>query len=524
MIKSLRIEKFRLFENQDFKFGKYITAISGQNAVGKSTLLGLIGNIVELRKKNIFGKQFRTDFSEIFKASPEFDKTGEHKGTFYLVDIIEPTKDYEVSFRSTWQDKNTRFRVIPDRKDEDGNKVASKYPFPVIYLGLSRLYPIGETKNKLEKDDLRLSVTEKEWFARIYKSIFSMADSIEDITNHKTKEVKSNFTGITTENYDAFCNSAGQDNLGQILLSLISFKRLKNEGFDWKGGILIIDEFDAALHPVAQQKLVDFLFKEAKSNQLQIIFTTHSLTTLEFVSKKYELNKKFSDDYKLIFISNANNKIKVYQNPAYELIKNNLCLTITQKSKQNNKLLVYSEDDDTRWFFKKLIHGYANKLNFVNANLGCSSLAKLLKEDPNYFSKVLIVVDGDVKKSNPRFTAKKNVLALVDEISPENVLFTYLNDENCTFWDAEGLEQQGMTRQYFLTENGPFSPRYSHLNTDRKKFSSWFYDHKRDIIDYKMFEHWKKNNPDKVKKFRSEFFSKYNYLASKNDFLKLEIK
>ena len=55
MIKKLHIEKFRLFHNQDFFFGKVITAISGQNAVGKSTLLGLAGNIVEDKSQNIFG-------------------------------------------------------------------------------------------------------------------------------------------------------------------------------------------------------------------------------------------------------------------------------------------------------------------------------------------------------------------------------------------------------------------------------------------------------------------------------------
>ena len=524
MIKSLKIDKFRLFENQEFHFGKRITAISGQNAVGKSTLLGLIGNIIELKESNIFGKQFRTDFSEIFKASPEFDKTGEHKGTFYLDNLVNSTKDYEVSFRSTWQNEGTRFRVIPDRKDESGKKVASKFPLPVVYLGLSRLYPIGETKNKLEKDDLHLTDEEKIWFTEKYASIFSMADSIEDISNLKTKEVKSNFTGITTEKYDAFCNSAGQDNLGQILLSLLSFNRLKNKNTDWKGGVLIIDEFDATIHPAAQQKLIDSLFKEAKKNNLQIIFTTHSLSTLEFVSKKYESKENFSDDYKLIFISNANQRIKIYQNPSYELIKNNLCLTNTQRIKQDKKLLVYSEDDDTRWFFKKLLYGHANKLRFIKANLGCSDLAKLLKEDPDYFSKVLFVVDGDVKKSNPQFVKKDNVLALVDTISPENVLYTYLNDKNCTFWDKEGLEQEGMTKQFFITENGPFSPKYENITKERKKFSSWFYDQKQIIVQYKIFEHWKKSHSEMVENFRTEFIETYNNLAKVNDLQKIEVK
>ena len=524
MIKSLKIEKFRLFENKEFKFGKRITAISGQNAVGKSTLLGLVGNIVELKESNIFGRQFRTDFSEIFKASPKNDKKGEHRGTFYFDNPNDIEDDYEVNFRSTWQNNGTRFRIIPDRKNEKGKRVSSKFPLPVIYLGLSRLYPIGETNNKLEKDDLLLTDKEKKWFATKYSSIFTMSDNIENITNHKTKEVKSNFTGITTEEYDNLCNSAGQDNLGQILLSILSFARLKNKNIIWEGGILIIDEFDATLHPVAQQKLIGFLFKEAKKHNLQVIFTTHSLSTLEFVTNKYESNDNFSDDYSLIFISKANNKIKIHQNPPFELIRNNLCLTKTQKAKRDKKLLVYSEDDDTRWFFKKLIHGHVNKLKFINANLGCSDLEKLLKEDPRYFSKVLFVVDGDVKLSHKQFVKKKNVLPLIGEISPENVLYTYLNEEKCTFWDNEELEQQGITRQYVITENGPFSDKYEHLTKKRKKFSSWFYDNKKLISDYNIFAHWKKNNTEIVDDFRKEFISIYNNLATINNLPKIEVK
>lgn len=515
MIKKLKIDKFRLFESQEFTFGKRITAISGQNAVGKSTLLGLIGNIIEWKEKNIFGKQYRTDFSEIFKASKDNDKTGDHKGTFYLTSSETGVKDYEISFRSTWQ-SGDRFRVIPNRKDKTGKKTESKFPIPVIYLGLSRLYPIGETNNKLEVDDLKLSDDETKWFKSKYSTIFTMDNEIKDIINHKTTEIKSNFTGIATEKYDAICNSAGQDNLGQILLSLISFKRLKVDMVEWKGGVLIIDELDATMHPAAQQKLVKILFEEAKSIDLQVIFTTHSLSTLEYVASKYEGLQYQNNDYKLIFISNANEKIKVYTNPSYELIQNNLCLTITQEIKRNDKILVYSEDDDTRWFFKKLIYGYANKLKFINANLGCSDLQKMLKEDKNYFSKVLFVVDGDVKETAPAFVKKKNVLALVDTIRPEQVLYNYLNREDNMFWENDSFEQKGFTKKYLLVENGINSNKYNGIKKERKKYSSWFFDNKSLLEEYKVLEHWKKNNKDIVDEFRKEFIESYNHLAKIN--------
>jgi len=486
MIKSLHIEKFRLFENITFELGKRITVIAGHNAVGKSTLLGILGNMVEYKADNIFGKKFRTEFSEIFKSSPDFDKKGEHKGTVYFCSPLNFTKtNNEASFRSTRQENGERFRIIPDRFDENGKKTASKYPLPVIYLGLSRLYPLGETSNTLQKDDLYLTGEEKSWFTSNYKNILSIADNINDISNLKTKEVKSNFTGITTNKYDSLCNSAGQDNLGQIMLSLLSFKRLKNTINDWEGGLFIVDELDATLHPVAQQKLIEFLFKYAKDIDLQIVFTTHSLSILEYIAKKYEGNNTFANDYRLIFISNANVRIKIDQNPPYEQIKNNLCLTISQKQKNKEKLLVYSEDDETRWFFSKLILGYVGKLKLLKLNFGCSQLEKLYKEDTNYFSKVLFIVDGDVKVSNPRFVKKENVMALIGETRPEKLIFDYLNDENCNFWKEPGLEKLGMTKKSFLDDKGPFSSKYDNFK-ERKKYSSWFFDQKKRIEEYKM--------------------------------------
>ncbi len=84
-INTLKIEKFRHIENIEIKFGKLITAIAGQNGTGKSSILGLAGNIFSFREKGkniktISDKPFEIKFSEVFRFSyPNNDKTGEHK-------------------------------------------------------------------------------------------------------------------------------------------------------------------------------------------------------------------------------------------------------------------------------------------------------------------------------------------------------------------------------------------------------------------------------------------------------------
>lgn len=86
--------------------------------------------------------------------------------------------------------------------------------------------------------------------------------------------VKSNskeFHATKTKEYNHLGNSAGQDNIGQIISALISFKRLQKElGNRYKGGILLIDELDASLYPAAQIKLVDVLHKKSLELNLQV--------------------------------------------------------------------------------------------------------------------------------------------------------------------------------------------------------------------------------------------------------------
>lgn len=118
MIHSIIINDFRGLHNVDVKLGKYITAISGKNGLGKSTILALIGNTCELKVKEgktMFNTQFRTEFGEIFKASKEFDKSGSNKCKVNFSDFNNPNEIRDTKIcRVTWQ--RGRFRIIPETK------------------------------------------------------------------------------------------------------------------------------------------------------------------------------------------------------------------------------------------------------------------------------------------------------------------------------------------------------------------------------------------------------------------------
>lgn len=215
MITRLHINKFRLLSEMDFELAPALTAIAGHNATGKSTILGIIGNSAALPAKDgktITGKAFGTEFSEILKGSHDKDSSGaigyiEVDG-LSILDSINPS----ISLRVTWQNKGKRFRVLPKRKYHPGKSPLKngydnkKLQLPSYYLGLSRLYPIGETNSDIMHNKVRLSLNEMSWYCHNYVDVLSLDLEQFELEAYKNKEKSS--IGITTEQYDFLCNSA----------------------------------------------------------------------------------------------------------------------------------------------------------------------------------------------------------------------------------------------------------------------------------------------------------------------------
>ena len=104
MYKEIQINQFRQFNNVNIKLGNTITAIAGQNATGKSTILGLLANSGEIKKKDgstYLNRQFRAEFSEILHGSKKFDDSGSNKIRINIVDNNDNEIDYRF-FRTTW--------------------------------------------------------------------------------------------------------------------------------------------------------------------------------------------------------------------------------------------------------------------------------------------------------------------------------------------------------------------------------------------------------------------------------------
>ena len=352
MYKLLKLNDFRQFKNMDVYLGKRLTVVSGRNSTGKSTILGILANSGELKKKDgttYTGGAFRAEFSEIFHGSKKYDVSGSDRIEIDLVDDNDQQVDYR-KFRTSWQNDNgkDRFRVIPSRTLEDGKKTEAKMQMPVIYLGLSRLFPIGEAnEDKISANSIKfIDDDQKEWFVEQYKKILSIYDNISSVNNYSIGETdKKRGVGIETDTYDYLTNSSGQDNLGQILLAILSFKKLKSQMQGWSGGLLLIDEVDATLHPAAQKRLADLLIKEAKINNIQVVVTTHSSDLLKHICKKTAHNNiNKNSDIELYYFTNANRYLEMKRNPDYSTIENDLL--VESMLQNSNKVKIYSEDEE----------------------------------------------------------------------------------------------------------------------------------------------------------------------------------
>ena len=528
MFRSLKINSFRMFADKEIYLGRYVTALAGRNSTGKSTVLGMLGNSSELKKKEgatYTDGRFRAEFSELFKGSKQFDASGSNLFEINVTDadgnVVETC-----SFRTSWQKYDNaeieamRFRIIPSRILGDGKQTAAKMEYPVLYLGLSRLFPIGESHDETIANSKVHFASEahRQWFMEKYTHILSLQDDVSDVSQVSIGETdKKHGIGITTEKYDYLTNSAGQDNIGQILMAILSFKKLKeNMGDAWRGGLLLIDEIEATLHPSAQNRLLEILIQETRSVGFQVVFTTHSLSLLKNICQKTTHNNDRLNGIELYYFSNANRHLEIKRNSDYFAIESDL---LVQSIVQNNrKIRVYSEDDENRWMLKQLVSNYLPFLDVLEANVGCVELMSLYRADTSYFGNSLIVLDGDVPDKTIQTVPEalrnhfKNIVKLPGKARPEEVIYSYLISlpEDHDFWSAIG---GGLTWIYFK-ENGPQSAEYSQ-EKDREKYKAWFKKHQELFDIYHLMDYWIRDNNELVQTFLVEFRKAYNAVAQR---------
>lgn len=474
IINSIQIKKFRGFQDVGFELGKNITVIAGQNGTQKTTVLGMLSQPFTITDKTnpmhgekpLSGGNFRSRFAEMFKISNKFDLEKSHEWTLKLNNEDIPEYTAESSFR---KDTNS----IRFWKKGDRSKGSGYIQYPVIYLSLRRLFPIGEDAGLDTSTNLELSQQEAEFYQKWHDDILIITDQGKTEVSYLESKEK-NTLGINTEVYDWRMNSAGQDNLGKILLAVLSFKRLKEKyPHNYKGGLLVIDEIDATLYPASQLRLLKALRKFSSEYKIQVVFTTHSLTILEEVFS-LQHNEKFKDQVKVVFLQKLDGKVHLLDNRTFEEIKHKLNVTMAA-DQEKVKIPVFLEDNEATLFAKALLKRKATGLKFIDADFSSSHLIELARKNIPGFRpyESLIILDGDVTTN--RSVRQKiiknnlhNIILLPGGDSPEKVLATYLNrlSDQSPNWEKihPGYNKQFVFKEY----------KYSNIMTSRDVSKNWF--------------------------------------------------
>lgn len=450
LITKVHIEKFRGFHNQEFEVGSMLTAIAGQNGTQKSTLLGMITQTFTISdgknpmygEKPLCGGSYKSAFSDKFRLSSEHDKPGTHEWTLTFDDGC----DYSIESYLRTDSGALRFWQKGMRGKGDGYK-----QYPTIFLSLKRVFPVGEAGEGFKESHV-LTADELVKFNKLHNKILITETNITSATLFTNKRKQT--LGIETDEYDWNQNSVGQDNLGKIILALFSFERLKKKYPEaYQGGILAIDELDATMYPASQVKLLEVLRKYASSLNLQIFFTTHSLSLLEEMSKLRDKCLEKPQTYnqvKVVFLKKVDKEVEIQNNVSYDDILLNLKVSVA-RTKPRNTIDVFTEDSETIIFAKALLKRRTQYLHFFGGKIGCKTLIDLSfrKLEPFIFPHSILIVDGDVRKEadiKNKVVKLKNLLILPGNDSPERMIATYLHNlsDKSPLWSsiANGYSKQ----------------------------------------------------------------------------------
>lgn len=525
IIKSIQINKFHGFRNVSFELGQNITIIAGQNGTQKTTLLGLLSQPFSLRihpsmkdERPLCGGNYWSQYSEKFKISPSFDKVGDHEWT-----IDSPLENEPYTVESIYRDRAKG--IIRFWQKGTREKGSGYLQYPVIYLSLKRLFPIGE-ENKIHSNGQGLTQEEMNLFKKLHNEILIATDKI--IKTEFIEGLNKKTIGITTDRYDWMQNSAGQDNVSKIILSLLSFKRLK-EKFkkEYKGGVLLIDELDATMYPGSQKKLLKVLRSYSSNYKIQIIFTTHSLMLLEYGWNMYnetQKNKYTKKQIQLIYLEKKRTgDIEILANASFNTIKNRLKVSIDEE--KINKILVYSEDAETIAVARAILRGKRclSRLSFNKSKFSCNTLIDLMERKIPTFTmpESIILFDGDVSCDQAQQNKLKKIkshnwVCLPQNKSPERWFAEFIHGlpDNDPFWDSvhPDYTPQLCFRDY------TYEDIMGGQEDGRIKAKNWFQQqmqYKKDWCE-KVIKRWRNDsneNEEMIGNFVSNFKNVFNQIA-----------
>ena len=538
MIRCLDIKQYRKLKDIKICFKDGVNVISGTNGTCKTSLLHLISNSFQAVHKKCNWIQDPNCVDAINRmnnmVNPKIetltrgDKTykdpaiGFKGSLYYAIYDSFPT----LGFRRHNFKVGSRYSVKPFYK----KGTLDKLPFcPVIYLGLTRLFPFGQfmDDSSVSNGKNYLPVDYQNEIAAIYRRLTGM--EVSKTIPQKMGDIKNRSQFETQiDGVDSNTISDGEDNLYIILTALLSLKYYTENVDDikCKKAILLIDEFDATLHPSQQVNLLKIIDDYALKYNLQVILTTHSITTIESA-----LNRKFNVIY---LIDNETNVIPM-ENPDIYKIQMYLKGKTQNEIFLNKNIPIFSEDNEAREFLT-ILFGYLREMqpefgnimsyfHLVDCKIGSSGLRSIFKDDDLIKTTLgaICILDGDQSSD-----ISHNIITLPGHASPEEVVFDYamsLYEDNSDFWIQDEVLDRNYGKLYFRDNIKPEIEK-NEKNLESKKFSGTSVHGMKRNLDKTLFNKYKpfwklvfsywvkqKNNRSQVISFYKDLYSMFRKTA-----------
>lgn len=544
-LKSLRFEQppFRKLGKMVIRFADRITLIAGHNGIGKSTILGLVANgsgLSQAEHKSYFNRTFQANLNEIIHLDyvnelVAIQDAGKELPTPFIdYDLNgEPlTKSSTLTRRSTEQRVRVVVRNTPagEFQTEDGAITVgadAKVPLPTLYLGMSRMIPVGESNPAWIKStaDKKIDPSDASFIRDFIHSVVELdAEALKsgEITTQIIQGTKKT-AKHPAYTYSSSCVSLGQDSLSAIATALASFRRLKNELVDaYPGGLLVIDELDAGFHPHAQISLIEALSTAARQLKLQVVATTHSLCLIEAIHPESFPKRRGAPLDSVVYLTDSSNPSNV-EDYTLSDIRHDMSLTLPQKPRRmkTKEIKIYLEDEEAYFFLKRILtpalRARAKKeagvlLKPLPLSMGCDNLNSLPRLDA-HFKTVLIVLDADSSIKGKKEDTQ-NILKLpggADSngkgLSPERTLYHFIKH---LAYEKDGyplarasLKAKKVTSDYLKK----YLVRDEVNINDRETAKNWMQKGNKHIAEWDLIGMWLSEHPDRLERFENDLIA-----------------
>lgn len=466
MISKIHFIHYRKLKDIDIDFSKNINIISGTNGTCKSSILHIISNSFQAVKGTrcsdtvkkcieiikVINEQYNPKLESLTRGDKKYqDPAPGHTGAYYDVEYLGDQATLSFRKHNSQNAGKFRYAVKPKYSIKSNEKLPS---IPVIYLGLSRLATYGEYKDLEPIVEVKKNLPQEylSEIIKIYASFTNYHISNIGVNHMGSVKIRADFDSAE-KGIDSNTISAGEDNLYIIISALVSLKYYFDSLSEHSevDSILLIDEFDATLHPAFQFKLFDLVLKYSMEYNIQVVFTSHSLSLLEYCLKKKQ---------NLIYLYDNQTSIHHIENPSIHKI--NLYLKSITESEYSfeRKIPVFSEDEEARYLLNILFDYFSEKNDgfrrvrsyfyLVDTNIGGDILHNLFK-DPQLktFVGQLCILDGDHNDD-----LNNRVITLPGKGSPEKFLIDYAKslydrDED-KFWLSDTVLEENIGKDFYI--------------------------------------------------------------------------